>query len=292
MRSTGIAEGSRFQFALADEAPALSAQRERALAQRWRKDGDRRAADELVRAHLRMVTTLAAKYRHYGLPLSELIAEGNSGLVRALEKFDPSRGVRYATYAAYWVRASMLGYVLRSRSIVCAKGGVMRSRLFFKFRRERARLSATFGEGEAMQRALAERLGVSLSRVRCMAAQLDTQDVSLDAATPPDSSPRWVDQLSSSSDPEAQLQAARFEGGVTAAVALALRALTARERYIVESRLMAESENALSLAQIGRQLGVSRERARQLELVAVRKLRGALSASNDPVVAEWVLSVA
>jgi RNA polymerase sigma-32 factor len=238
-----------------------------------------------------MVTTLAAKYRHYGLPLCELVAEGNSGLVRALEKFDPSRGVRYATYAAYWVRASMLGYVLRSRSIVCAKGGVMRSRLFFKFRRERARLSATLGEGEAMQRALAERLGVSLARVRCMAAQVDTQDVSLDA-TPPDSSTRWADQLSSSSDPESQLLAARFEGGVTAAVALALRALDARERYIVESRLMAESESALSLAQIGRRLGISGERARQLELVAIRKLRGALSASNDPVVAEWVLSVA
>src|ERR1041384_2121230 len=102
-----------FQFALAKSVPALDAEQERVLARRWRQDGDRVAADKLTRANLRAVTSLATKYRHYGIPIAELVAEGNCGLVHALRKFDPERGVRFATYAAHWVRAYILAYLLR-----------------------------------------------------------------------------------------------------------------------------------------------------------------------------------
>ena len=122
-----------FQLALARTAPLLDADEERALARRFRDHGDRRAAQELSRAHLRTVTSLAVKYRGYGVPVAELIAEGNCGLVDALRKFDPERGVRFASYASHWVRASILSYVLRSWSIVSGASGFMRSQLSSNF---------------------------------------------------------------------------------------------------------------------------------------------------------------
>lgn len=292
MRVTTTVINPFHQFALAKKAPVLTLERERALAQRWRRDGDPRAADELVRAHLGTVTALAAKYRHYGPSITELIAEGNYGLCHALGKYEPERGVRFATYAAHWVRACILAYVLRTRSIVGGNAGAMRSQLFFKFRRERARLTAMLGDGERTLEALAQRLGVSLARVQIMAGRIDAQDVSLDAPAPHDSSVPLIEKLNASHDPEQELLAARFDVGVTAAVRVALSALDSRERYIIEAKVMADRAEALSLAQIGRELGISRERARQLELRALRKLRAAVSTCNEPVVSEWALSVA
>jgi RNA polymerase sigma-32 factor len=278
-----------FQFALAKSAPVLGADQERALARRWREQGDRCAAEQLTRANLRTVTALAAKYRHYAVPIAELVAEGNCGLVHALRKFDPERGVRFGTYARHWARAYMLGYVLRTWSITSGVSGAMRSQMFFKFRRERARLTSLLGEGESCERALAERLGVSRERVSAMSSRLDARDLSLDAPSHGEPAGRLLDELAAASDPEQTLSEARFRGSVGAAMKAALACLDARERYIVETRMLADADQELSLAQIGRRFGISRERARQLEVRAKSKLRGRVAAQGDPTLAEWMI---
>lgn len=288
MSSLAVSRDPLFQFALAKSNPQLDSEQEHLLARRWLEDGDRAAADKLTRANLRAVTSLATKYRHYGIPIAELVAEGNYGLVHALRKFDPGRGVRFATYATHWVRAYILAYVLRSWSIVGGVSGPMRSQLFFKFRRERARLTTLHGEGESCERALAERLGLSTERVKAMMNRLDAPDASLDAPLHGDSPGTLLDQLVASSDPEERLNEARFRESVGAAVATALGCLDARERYIVEARFLAEEADQASLAEIGRRFGISRERARQLEGRAKSKLRARVTASGDPTVVEWV----
>jgi len=153
---------------------------ENVLFQRLRSDNDTRAADEIVRASLPSVVMIAQKYRRYGLREGELIAEGNFGLVRALDKFDPGRGIRFMTYATYWIRAYVIDYVIRSWSMVGAGSGALRSRHFFKLRRERSRVSNLLGEGEEAEKALAERVGVNPSRLGSMLRRLDARDVSLE----------------------------------------------------------------------------------------------------------------
>jgi RNA polymerase sigma-32 factor len=276
-----------FQFALAKTTPPLNAEDERVLARRWVTAGDRVAVDKLTRANLRTVTSLATKYRHYGIPMAELVAEGNFGLVHALRKFAPGRGVRLATYAAHWVRAYMLAYVLSSWSIVGGVSGPLRSQVFFKCRRERARLTALHGEGDSCERALAERLGLSVHRVKEMMNRLDASDVSLDAPLHGDSPLTLLDELASTSNPEQSLHEARFRGQLGTTLASALRCLDARERYIVEMRFLADESPETSLAEIGRRFGISRERARQLEGRAKRKLRARVRASGHALVVEW-----
>jgi RNA polymerase sigma-32 factor len=135
----------------------LGRQEEADLARRWQCSRDRNAADRLMRAEAGRVLAMAIKYRRYGVPLTELVAEGNLGIVHALGKFDPERGIRLATYAAYWIRASILEHVVRSWSLVGGGSGALRSRMFFKLRRERARVTNLLGEGEAADREIAPR---------------------------------------------------------------------------------------------------------------------------------------
>jgi RNA polymerase sigma-32 factor len=291
-KSLGRPPGPLFQFALAKSTPQLDVEEERALARRWLDHGDRASADKLTRANLRAVTSLATKYRHYGIPIAELVAEGNYGLVHALRKFDPERGVRFATYATHWVRAYMLAYVLGSWSIVSGASGPMRSQVFFKFRRERARLTTLHGEGESCENALAQRLGLSRERVQAMMHRLDASDVSLDAPLHGDSPGTLLDQLPVASDPESRLDEARFHDELGAIIATALGCLDTRERYIVERRFLAEEPEQASLAEIGRRFGISRERARQLEGRAKRKLRARVTASGVASVVEWVAAPA
>src|SRR5688572_11757677 len=129
----------------ANREPELDRDTELDLARRWKAHGDRSAAEQLCRAQLRYVVAIALKYRRYGVPLGELIAEGNYGLVHALGKYEPERGIRFITYAAYWVRAHVLGHVLKSWSLVGNAGGPLRSRLFFRLRRERIRVANLLG---------------------------------------------------------------------------------------------------------------------------------------------------
>src|SRR6187402_2734452 len=137
-----------FYMAEAKRAPRLEREQEMALALRWKHQGDRAAGDTLARANLRHVVAVAMKYRRYGVPVSELIAEGNFGVVHALGKFDPERGIRFVTYAAHWVRAYILDHVIKSWSMVGGGSGPLRSKMFFKLRRERAMVSNLLGEGD------------------------------------------------------------------------------------------------------------------------------------------------
>jgi RNA polymerase sigma-32 factor len=258
--------------------PELSREREQELTVRWLTEKDEVAREELVRAHLRYVVSIAFKYHRYGLPLAELVAEGNFGLVHALQKFDTSRGTRFVTYASYWIRAYILNYVIRSWSMVGGGSGALRSKMFFKIRRERVRIANLVGEGEQANELLATALDLPQAKVAAMVRALDARDVSLDAQVFGDSAATLGDTLvAGESNQEDGLANSETLGYVRDAVHEALTGLDPRERYIVEKRLMADNEDELSLADIGRELGVSRERARQLEARAKKKLKSRIT---------------
>lgn len=264
----------------------LSREHERELALRWKNEHDAGAADELVKAHLRYVVATALKFRRYGIPLDELIAEGSFGVVHALGKFDPDRGTRFVTYAAYWIRAYILNYVLRSWSLVGSGAGALRSKNFFRLRRERARVYNLFTDETMAREELAKRLEVPVPQLAAMLERLDTRDVSLDTQMFDGSNSRLLDTLvSDATDQESSLADDESRHGRAEAVRSAMVKLDDRERFIVESRMMADRDDELSLAEIGRRLGVSRERARQLEARAKGKLRALLGRDlpgNDP----------
>jgi RNA polymerase sigma-32 factor len=254
--------------------PQLDRDAELALARRFAQHGDKHARDALVRAHLRHVVAIALKYRRYGTPLSELIAEGNFGLVHALNRFEPERGHRLTTYASYWIRAYVLNHVIHSWSLVGGGSGVLRSKTFFKLRRERMRITSLLGEGEQADALLAQKLGVPPEELKRMLGRLESRDVSLETPVFGDVKTRLVDTLPSSSDDQEQIVAAlQSDARVRDAVRRAVADLDERGRYIAETRLLADAEDELSLSEIGRRLGVSRERARQIEVRVKRKLR-------------------
>lgn len=254
----------------------VSREEELTLIRRWRFEQDESARDALVRSSLRHVVSIARRYQRYGIPLAELISEGNFGVVRALNKFDGARGTLFITYASYWVRACILQYVLRSWSIVGS--GLPRSRLFFKLRRERAKLSTLIGDGEETRVILSQRLGISEERLSSLLQRVDQRDCSLDAEVFQDGLLTMVNALPSPDLDQEQLALASEFGGIALdAVRDALTILDSRERYIVENRMLADRDVELSLADIGRNLGISRERARQLEERAKRKLRARIA---------------
>jgi RNA polymerase sigma-32 factor len=206
-----------------------------------------------------------------------LIAEGNFGVVHALKKFQPERGNRFVTYAAYWIRAYVLNYVIRSWSLVGAGSGALRSKMFFKLRREKVRVMNLVGNGDEADELLAARLGLAKDQVQSMLRRLEARDLSLDARVFDDSATTVVDTLvAPGQDQEQSLAVSTNRESLRGAVKEALEDLDDRERFIVEKRLMADPEEELSLAELGRRLGVSRERARQLEPRAKKKLRGRL----------------
>jgi RNA polymerase sigma-32 factor len=206
--------------------------------------------------------------------LAELIAEGNFGIVHALTKFDIDRGNRFVTYAAYWIRAYILNYIIHSWSLVGVGSGALRSKMFFKLRRERVRIINLVGEGERADELLAERFNMPREQIQGMVRRLESRDLSLDAKVFDDAVTTIVETLAApSEDQEATFSSNQTTVNAREVVQAAMKTLDNRERYIVEHRLMADSEDELSLAEIGRRLGVSRERARQLESRAKRKLR-------------------
>jgi RNA polymerase sigma-32 factor len=267
--------------------PLLDREQEAELLRRFRADGDRRAADAIARAHQRSVVSLALKLRRYDVSLADLIAEGNLGLLRALEKFELERGVRFGTYAAHWIRALMLAHVIKSRSLVGGTAGAWRSQLFFKVRRERARVTSQFGIGAVADRELAGRLGVSLERVQNMLQRLDNRDVSIEGSVG-DWGKSLLDRLEAESNQEEELFEHQFEHSAARAVHQALGVLDARELFIVRHRLMTSDSEAMSLAHVARHFGISRERARQLESRAITKLRCAIRDAKSPPLHEWL----
>ncbi|MCC7541575.1 MAG: sigma-70 family RNA polymerase sigma factor [Deltaproteobacteria bacterium] len=262
-------------IALVRSLPLLDRDTEHALAVAAR-GGDRDAAERLVRANLRYVVSIALSYRRYSVPVSDLVSEGNLGLMIAVSRFDPDRGTRFVTYAAYWIRAYVLNAIIRAWSLVGGGSGALRSKLFFRLRRERARFANLLGTGAEALEAMARSMGLDATKVEEMTRRLDARDLSLSTPLSDGSAATLQDVLESVEESqEAQLLVQERDHRVRGRLAVALASLDARERWIVEVRLMSDEE--MSLADIGRKLGVSRERARQLESRAKTKLQKMLS---------------
>ncbi len=267
--------------------PTLSREDEHALAVRAR-GGDTAAAHALVEANLRYAVALALRYRRYGIRVADLIAEGNVGLMTAVKKFDPDRGTRFVTYAGYWIRAFILDLVVRSTTMVGAGAGPLRSKIFFRLRRERARIANLVDDPDERDAILAAKFEVTPERMREMSRRLDARDVSLDAPLSDTSATALVDTLEAPTTPQdEQLATRRREKELHALLGGALAGLDRRERYIVEQRIMGDDD--VSLADLGRELGVSRERARQLEARAKKKLEKRLRDAR-PDVAEFAVA--
>jgi RNA polymerase sigma-32 factor len=266
---------SLMQYTAAARAhPPLSREEESSLVKGWHEQRDEGSRDQLMRANLRHVVAIAQKYHRYGLPFGDLVAEGNFGMVHALEKFDSARGTRFVTYAAYWIRAYILNHVVHSWSIVGGGSGALGSKVFFRLRRERVKISNLFGEGDLADEMLAQVLAVPRAKAMSMVWRLENRDLSLDAKFHGDSSVTLCDTLAGGeNNQEDEIVGFEVEGYARDAVRAALKGLDERELYIVEKRLMADNEDEMSLADIGRALGVSRERARQLEARAKLKLK-------------------
>jgi len=238
--------------------------------------GDKAAIHALVQANLRFVVRMALKYRGYNLRVADLVEEGNVGLLVAVRKYDPERGLRFITYAAYWVRAFMLQYVLRSWSMVGLGSGPLQHRLFFKLQRERARLSGQLDEGVTASEVLADHFQTSESRIIDMTGRLEHRDMSLDVSPTGEGSTPMEMLRDDRADQEARLYDHERDSLIRRRLTAAMARFNPRECYIVEHRLLNDDEH-LTLAEIGKQLGISRERVRQLEDRVKAKLRHSLS---------------
>lgn len=270
--------------------PPLSREEELSLARAWIDEKSADAAERLVRSHLRYVVATATKYRRYGVPISDLVAEGNLGLVHALRKFDPERGFRFVTYASYWIRAYILNHIIRSWSLVPGSGA-LRSKTFFKLRRERTRVANLVGDPDQAEQVLAERMGVSRKKLRAMLGRLESRDLSLDSKAFDDSSTTLLDTLVADDLPaDRVLDEKEQQDSMRDVIGRAVAHLDERERYIVQQRLMADTDEQASLAEIGRKLGVSRERARQLESRAKGKLKSYLVQLKPDFAPDWLTS--
>jgi RNA polymerase sigma-32 factor len=253
---------------------------EQELAWRYRRDGDQGAARALVESHLQFVVKVAAQYRGYGMQLSDLVEEGNLGLLEAVRRFEPERNLRFKTYAIYWIRAFVVEHLLREWSIVGGGSGALVSRTFFRLRRERSRLESQLGEHDSsINGTLAKRFHTSEEAIQTMTQRVGSRDMSLDVS-PGGEGPTMLEMLSDPlSDPEVQTEQAQRNALVRSVVNDAMESLDSRERLIVKTRLFADDE--LSLADLGRRLGVSRERVRQLEERTKSKLRNAFAAVTN-----------
>jgi RNA polymerase sigma-32 factor len=259
--------------------PPLTREDELRLAAAYRDHGDAAAAQRVVTANLRHVIPIALRYRRYGLAVGELIAEGNLAVLRALAGFEPQRGLRFATYANYWIRADILALVLRQRSMVGGGRGHLRPKFFFRLRREHARLAAQLGDEEKVKEALSTRWRLSVDELGEILDRLDRPDTSVESPLSLNTTATVSDFLTDgASTQEEQLSRQLTQGRLTHAIKAASQELDQRERFILEHRLMADPESEYSLVRIGQMFGVSRERARQLESRVKEKLRSRLNA--------------
>ena len=257
--------------------PMLEPQEEYMLAKRWREHGDRIAAHKLVTSHLRLVAKIAMGYRGYGLPISEVISEGNVGLMQAVKRFEPEKGFRLATYAMWWIKAAIQEYILRSWSLVKMGTTANQKKLFFNLRKAKSRISA-LDEGDMhpdQVKLIAKRLGVTEQDVIDMNRRLGG-DASLNAPIREDGdSGEWQDWLMDEGDSqEATLAATEEMDNRRAALSDALKVLNDRERRIFEARRLADEP--VTLEDLAAEFGVSRERVRQIEVRAFEKVQKAV----------------
>jgi len=255
----------------------LEPQQEYMLAKRWREHGDRDAAHQLVTSHLRLVATIAMGYRGYGLPISEVVSEGNVGLMQAVKRFEPEKGFRLATYAMWWIKASIQEYILRSWSLVKMGTTANQKKLFFNLRKAKSKISA-LEEGDMRPdqvQTIAKRLGVTEQDVVEMNRRLGG-DASLNSPIRDDGDPgEWQDWLVDTT-PNQEVRMAEGEEYDHRHKALtgAMGVLNPRERRIFEARRLAEEP--MTLEDLAAEFGVSRERVRQIEVRAFEKVQAAV----------------
>jgi len=257
--------------------PMLTAEEENLLSRQWRDNEDLDAAHKLVTSHLRLVAKIAMGYRGYGLPVGELISEGNVGMMQAVKRFDPDRGFRLATYAMWWIRAAIQEYILHSWSLVKMGTTAAQKKLFFNLRRLKGQMQAIDdGDLQPEQVAkIAHALDVPEADVVSMNRRLTAPDHSLNAPVRADSEGEWQDWLVDDAESQESVLADREElTGRKALLNGALKSLNDRERHILIERRL--KENPTTLEELSQQYDISRERVRQIEVRAFEKLQKAM----------------
>lgn len=260
-------------------APLLEKDHELELATRWRDKGDEKALHELVQSYTRLVVSMASRFRNYGLPMGDLIQEGNIGLMQAASRFEPERGLRFSTYASWWIRSSIQDYVLRNWSIVRTGTTAAQKSLFFNLRRLRAKIESKNGQeglGDEGRRQIAKELDVNIGEVEDMEARLAANDQSLNATIGEDGETDWQSFLADSRPtPEEVVIGMKDAQTRSAWLQQALGELSDREQTIIRERHLVYEP--VTLEELGKQLGVSKERVRQLEQRAMDKLKVSMS---------------
>ena len=270
-------------------AELLDAETEASLARAWRDHQDTAALHRLVTAYMRLAISMAAKFRRYGAPMNDLIQEASLGLMKAAEKFDPDRGVRFSTYAVWWIKASVQDYVMRNWSLVRTGSTSAQKALFFNLRRVEAKLAreaAAAGEKldpHQLRERVAQEVGVSVAEVQMMEGRLAGMDASLNAPQASDEEGReWIDVLEDEAPQAAEaVEVEHDRSALRGWLAQALGSLNARERYIVAERRLRDEPRTLE--SLGAEMGLSKERIRQLEAAAYSKLRRHLETNRAGV---------
>jgi RNA polymerase sigma-32 factor len=262
--------------------PLLTPEDEYMFAKRWKEHEDPEAARRLVTSHLRLVAKIAMGYRGYGLPVSEIVSEGNVGLMQAVKRFDPDRGFRLATYAMWWIRASIQEYVLRSWSMVKMGTTAAQKKLFFNLRKAKNNIGA-IEEGDLTPEHMAtltDQLGVTATELTDMNRRLSGGDASLNAPLRSDGESEWQDWLADDTvDQETRLAEREEMGNRHALLTGAMKDLTDRERDIIQARRL--QDEPATVEELSQKYGVSRERVRQIEVRAFEKLQRGMKAAMN-----------
>jgi len=270
-------------------AELLDAETERRLAYAWRDQRDEAALHRLITAYMRLAISMASKFRSYGAPMNDLIQEAGLGLMKAAEKFDPDRGVRFSTYAVWWIKASMQEYVMRNWSMVRTGSTSSQKSLFFNLRRVQAQLqreAQDLGEeldGHQLRERIAQTIGVPLADVEMMTGRLSGSDLSLNAQQSGDEDGReWIETLEDDGVQAAEAVEERHDrAALRNWLKAAMDTLSARERYVVAERKLRDEPRTLE--SLGDELGLSKERIRQIEAAAFGKMRRALESQSREV---------
>jgi RNA polymerase sigma-32 factor len=284
MKRVSVPTTSSLELYLAEinRFPLLTVDEEQRLARLFRDAGDTRAAHRLVTSNLRFVVKVSYEYRSYGFKMADLIQEGNIGLMKAVQKFDPDKGIRLISYAVWWIRAYIQNYILKSWSLVKLGTTQAQRKLFFSLARTKRELDK-FSAGHGLDSdgrdtvKIARKLHVKTAEVEEMEQRMDGRDLSLDAPMGDDGGYAHIDFVADAASPQdAELSSAEERQILSGRVGAALAHLDQRERYIIEQRVM--SDRPQTLKELGEHFGFSRERARQLEIRAKEKLKEELQA--------------
>ncbi len=271
------------------KAELLDAETELRLARAWRDHRDERALHRLITAYMRLAISMASKFRRYGAPMNDLIQEASLGLMKAADKFDPERGVRFSTYAVWWIKASIQDYVMRNWSMVRTGSTSSQKALFFNLRRVQAKLEREAGQrGEVLdqhqlRQMVAADIGVPVHDVEMMEGRLSGSDYSLNATQSSDEDGReWIDALEDEGQQAAEVvETSHDKERLRDWLVKAMQGLNARERYIMAERKL--KDEGRTLESLGEELGLSKERVRQLEAAAFAKMRRSLETQSREV---------